>query len=44
MSKYEHPEVDEGKDRVKHNGRKPKLTCDELLDKCQKENEAKCAN
>jgi hypothetical protein len=44
MSKSGHPEVDGGKDRVKHNGRKMKLTFDELLAKYQKENEAKHAN
>nr|TKW00367.1 hypothetical protein SEVIR_8G104300v2 [Setaria viridis] len=44
MSKSEHPVVNEGKDRVKHNGKKPKLTFDELLAKYQKDNEDKRAN
>jgi hypothetical protein len=44
MSKSRHLEVDGGKDHVKHNGRKLKLTFDELLAKCQKENKAKRAN
>jgi hypothetical protein len=33
-----------GKDHVKHNGKKPKLTFAELLAKYQKDNEAKIAN
>jgi hypothetical protein len=44
MSKSGHPEVDGGKDRVKHNGKKLKLTFAELLAKYQKDNEAKRAN
>jgi hypothetical protein len=44
MSKSEHPVANGGKDRVKHNGKKPKLTFDELLAKYQKDNDAKRAN
>jgi hypothetical protein len=44
MFKYGHPEVDGGVDRVKHNGKRPKITFDELLAKYQKDNEAKRAN
>jgi hypothetical protein len=33
MSKFGHPEVDGGKDRVKYNGKMAKLTFDELLAK-----------
>jgi hypothetical protein len=36
MSKSGHLEVDGGKDRVKHNGKKPKLTFAELLAKYKK--------
>ena len=44
MSKSEHPEVNGGKGQVEHNGKKLKLTFDELLAKYQKDNEAKRAN
>jgi hypothetical protein len=44
MSKSRHPEVDGGKDRVKHNGRKSKLTFAKLLAKYQKDNEVNHAN
>jgi hypothetical protein len=44
MSKSEHPVANRGKDHVKHNGKRPKLTFDELLAKYQKDNEAKYAN
>jgi hypothetical protein len=44
MSKSEHPVANGGKDHVKHNGKRPKLTFDELLAKYQKDNEAKRAN
>jgi hypothetical protein len=44
MSKLGYPEVDGGKDSVKHNGRNPKLTFDEQLAKYQKDNESKRAN
>jgi hypothetical protein len=44
MSKSEHPVANGGKDHVKHNGKRPNLTFDELLAKYQKHNEAKCAN
>jgi hypothetical protein len=36
MSKSKHPKVNRGKDCVKHNGRKLKLTFDELMEKYQK--------
>jgi hypothetical protein len=44
MSKCEHPVANGGKDHVKHNGKKPKLTFAEFLAKYQKDNEAKHAN
>jgi hypothetical protein len=44
MSKSEHPVANGGKDHVKHNGKRPKLTFDKLLAKYQKDNEAKRAN
>jgi hypothetical protein len=44
MFRSRHPEVDGGKDRAKHNGKRPKLTFHELLAKYQKDNEAKRAN
>jgi hypothetical protein len=44
MSKSEHPVANGGKDHVKHNGKRPKLTFDELLAKYQKDKEAKLAN
>jgi hypothetical protein len=44
MFKSGHPEVDGGKEHVKYNGGKLKLTFDELLAKYQKDNEAKRAN
>jgi hypothetical protein len=44
MSKFEHPVANGGKDHVKHNGKRPKLTFGELLVKYQKDNEAKRAN
>jgi hypothetical protein len=44
MLRPEHPVANEGKDRAKHNGKKPKLTFAELLAKYQKDNESKRAN
>uniref|UniRef100_K3ZCA3 Uncharacterized protein n=1 Tax=Setaria italica TaxID=4555 RepID=K3ZCA3_SETIT len=44
MLRLERPVVNGGKDHVKHNGKKSKLTFDELLAKNQKDNEAKCDN
>jgi hypothetical protein len=44
MSKSEHPVANGGKDHVKHNGKRLKLTFDELLAKYQKDNKTKCAN
>jgi hypothetical protein len=44
MSKSEHPVANGGKDHGKHNGKRPKLTFDELLAKYQKDNEVKRAN
>jgi hypothetical protein len=44
MLRPERPVGNEGKDHVKHNGKKPKLTFAELLAKYQKDNEAKGAN
>jgi hypothetical protein len=44
MSKFGHPEVDGGKDRVKYSGKMAKLSFDELLVKYQNDNEAKRAN
>jgi len=44
MSNSGHPTVNGGKDRLKHKGKKPKLTFDELLAKYLKDNEAKRAS
>jgi hypothetical protein len=44
MLRPERPVGNGGKDHVKHNGKKPKLTFAELLAKYQKDNEAKSAN
>jgi hypothetical protein len=44
MSESEHPVANGGKDHGKHNGKRPKLTFDELLAKYQKDNEVKRAN
>jgi hypothetical protein len=44
MSKFEHPVANGGKDHGKRNGKRPKLTFDELLAKYQKGNEVKRAN
>jgi hypothetical protein len=44
MSKSKHPVANGGKDHGKHNGKRPKLTFDEILAKYQKDNEAKRAN
>jgi hypothetical protein len=44
MLRPERPIGNGGKDHVKHNGKKPKLTFAELLAKYQKNNEAKRAN
>jgi hypothetical protein len=44
MSKSEHPVANGGKDHVKHNDKRSKLTFDELLAKYQKDNEAKRAS
>ncbi|CAN6231659.1 unnamed protein product, partial [Urochloa humidicola] len=44
VSKSEYPGINGGKDRLKHKGKKPKLTFDELLAKYQRDNEAKRAS
>jgi hypothetical protein len=44
MLRPEDPVGNGGKDHVKHNGKKPKLTFAKLLAKYQKDNEAKRAN
>lgn len=44
ITRPEHPVVNGVKDHVKHNGKRLKLTFDELLDKYQKNNEVKRAN
>jgi hypothetical protein len=44
MSKSEHPVANGGKDHGKNNGKRPKLTFDELLAKYQKDNEDKHAS